>query len=135
MKKRFKYPFTTAGVAQWQTMLSGLSPVQREEVAIRVEQQGLQAFLPWQFILDAQQVAYLDSLPPALCALWATQIAYAIREEIAITLVKPETQGDAHVRGVKFIEANSRTGGMPMLAAAAEEAGESGDFLVFTITY
>ncbi len=132
MIKRFKYPFTAAGVGQWQAMLSGLSPVQREEVAIRVERQGLQAFLPWQFILDAEQVAYLDGLPAPLCALWATQIAYAIRQEIPITLEKPET--GAQVRGVKFIEATSQTGGMPMLAAAAEGA-EGDEFLRFTITH
>ncbi len=134
MKKRFlKFPFTAAGVAQWQQWLAGLSPVQREEEAQRVAQLGLQAFLPYRFMLNASQVAYLDSLPPALCMLWAAQIAYAIREEIAITLVKPETQGHAQVRGVKFIEANSQTGGMPMLAAATE--GNGGDYLRFTITY
>ncbi|WP_257668137.1 hypothetical protein [Parapedobacter tibetensis] len=134
MKKQFlKYPFTTAGVVLWQAWLAGLSPVQHNEEAVCVER-GLYAYVPSRFDLAPEQVAFLDSLPPMLCALWATQIAYAIREQIPITLTKPENKGDAQVLGVKFIESEASSGSNPSQPFAGEEE-DDGYFLHFTIGY
>lgn len=134
MFKQFKFPFTTAGVAQWQQWLAGLSPMQRDEEAARVEQ-GLPDFVPYRFRLDAGQVAFLDSLPSALCALWAAQLAYGIREEITITLVKPDQRmASEDEGGVKFIETESSTASGESDPLLAVNAG-NGDFLRFTVRY
>jgi len=133
MKKQFKYPFTSLGVANWQRWLAGLSAAQRNEEAHRVAE-GLYTFVPNRFLLDPEQVAFLDSLPPMLCALWATQIAYAIREQIAIELVKPDGEGGKQVLGVKFIESEGRTGSQPPESFGGERS-ETGYFLRFTIRY
>lgn len=132
-KQTLKFPFTAAGVAQWQQWLDGLTPVRRNEEANCVEQ-GLYAFVPSRFALDAGQVAFLDNLPPTLCALWTTQVAYAIREQIPITLVKPEGNGNMQPMGVKFIESENSSGNAPNQQEAIA-LSESGYFLRFTINY
>lgn len=132
-KQTLKFPFTAIGVVQWQQWLDGLSPVQRNEEAIRVEQ-GLYAFVPRRFTLDAEQVAFLDSLPTALCALWATQIAYAIREQIPISLIKPESRSSMQSMGITFIESGGTSGNAPHQPMREAAAGE-GYFLHFTVHY
>lgn len=107
--------------------------MQRNEEANCVGQ-GLYTFVPRRFALDATQVAFLDSLPPALCVLWATQIAYAIREQLPITLIKPESNDSMRLMGVKFIESEGSSGndsGQPEALALSE----GGYFLRFTIRY
>lgn len=128
-----KFPFTASGVAQWQQWLAGSTPVQRNDEANCVEQ-GLYTFVPARFALDATQVAFLDSLPPTLCALWAAQIAYAIREQLPITLIKPENNSGMQPMGVKFIESEGSSGNDPNQQEAMASSG-SGYFLRFTISY
>ncbi len=128
------YAFSSNGVLQWQLWLDGMTPVQLDKEATLVEQ-GLQVYLPKRFHLDAEQVAQLDSLDPALLNVWATQIAFAIRMEIPITLVKPEQRAATALRdGTKFIESESRVASA-ILAVDEQEAGEEGDYLRFTISY
>ncbi len=135
MNKRFRFPFTTNGAAQWRQWLAGLSPVQRHAEAQQVLQ-GLKGFLPHRFELDAEQLAFLDSLQDALCALWATQLAYAIDEQLPIALVKPERR-PTDDESAKFIEVAIRTRSMAALAAAMDREDEvdNGDYLTFTIHY
>lgn len=135
MKKQFvTYPFTEAGVGQWQTDLAAAGASARNTEAACVEQ-GLYTFVPARFALQAEQVAFLDNLPPALCALWAAQIAYAIREQIPITLVKPAAQRtDGESEGTKFIESESSSGSVPNQPLSAPLV-DDGYYLRFTIGY
>lgn len=127
------YPFTEAGVGQWQTDLAAAGASARNTEAAWVEQ-GLFTFVPVRFTLQAEQVAFLDNLPPALCALWAAQVAYAIREQIPITLVKPERQADDESEGTKFIESEASTGSAPAQPQPTLLA-DPNYYLRFTIGY
>ncbi|SEN40222.1 hypothetical protein SAMN05216436_115131 [bacterium A37T11] len=129
-----KRPFSTAGVDLWQQWLEGLSPIERNEEANLVER-GLYSYVPLRFALTAEQIAFLDSLPEATCALWASQIAYAIRQEIAITLTKPEQKTALTHEGSKFIEADGRTGAGSGDTQGFEDKEETTFFLNFTISY
>ncbi len=131
---KVKLPFSTPGVALWQQWLEGLSPIERNEEANLVER-GLYNYVPLRFALMAEQVAFLDSLPEATCALWSAQIAYAIRQEIAITLTKPEQKTALIHDGSKFIEANGRTGTGSGDNQDFEDKEETTFFLNFTINY
>ncbi|RAV29477.1 hypothetical protein [Sinomicrobium soli] len=132
-KKCMKYAFTAAGVAEWQADLTGASGPVRNAEATLVEQ-GLHTYLPQRFDLNAQQAAYLDSLDPGMCGLWAAQLAYAVRRGIPVSLEKPAGNGGINTMNTKFIVAEGSSGnrpGQPGLAAG----GESGYFLRFTIRY
>ncbi|MFB2118837.1 hypothetical protein [Parapedobacter sp. 2B3] len=135
MEKQFAtYPFTSAGVSQWQTDLAAAGASARNTEAALVEQ-GLYTFVPTRFTLEAAQVAFLDNLPPALCALWATQIAYAIREQIPITLVKPEARAaEDEPEGTKFIESEGSSGSAPAQPQPTWLADPS-YYLRFTVGY
>ena len=132
-KNQVKYAFTTAGVAQWQAWLAGASQQTRNAEATLVGQ-GLYSFLPFRFDLDAEQVAYLDNLDAALCQLWATQLAYAIRQSIPIALVKPAEKGGMQVMNTKFIVSEGNSGNQPDQPTLATTSG-SMYFLRFTISY
>lgn len=136
MKKQFaKYPFNPAGVLLWQADLLAEGASTRNAEASLVES-SLYSFVPLRFTLEPGQVAFLDSLPPALCHLWATQIAYAIREQLPIELVKPaQNPADEDDESAKFIEAESRAGSQAGQYLAAEAECDGSYHLRFTIGY
>lgn len=132
-KKYVKYAFTTAGVDQWQACLTGTSGQTRNAEAILIEQ-GLYTYLPHRFEMSGEQAAYLDSLDPGMCHLWATQLAYAVRHGIPVSLEKPAGNGGINAMNTKFIVAEGSSGNRPGQPGEAA-GGESGYFLRFTIRY
>ena len=124
------YPFSSAGVQQWQSDLYAQpDPVQQEEAQSVAA--GLTSWLPARFDLTADQVAFLNSGDPSLLHVWSVEVAYAITKHIPIVLNKPDSPPPVGVRNTKLVLTEEE---LKWLEENSKQEGDKGK-LTFTITY
>ncbi len=124
------YPFSSAGVQQWQDDLYA-QPDSALQAEARSVSEGLVGWLPQRFALTADQVAFLNSGHPALLHVWSVEVAYAITQRIPIVLNKPDTPPPMGVRNTKLVLTEEE---LEWLEQNTKQRGGKGK-LVFNITY
>lgn len=125
-----KFKFTPEGVQQMNVYAYALSDVELRSLVHEVQTD----FFGWMtktFILEADQVEFMETLDPGFIFVISNQIAVTMSLRLPVRLVKPGKPEGAVIFGAKRGDAHNPIG---TVGSPGEETEAEGEF-VFTITY